>query len=598
MYAQRLERLKTLSVLYVEDDEATREELAMILEVWVGQLHLGANGKEGLELFARHRPDVVITDIQMPLLNGLSMSAEIRRMVPEQFVVVLSAYNDMEFLFRAIDIGINHYITKPVSVERLLGKLAELVTQLDLVREQQKTQHLLEQYRTLVDQSAAVMKLDAERRITYVNDQFTALAGYQAQALVGQPASMLRHESEEPGRIEDIWQQVLAGRNWSGVMRNRRRNGDLYVVESSLVPILDDQGVLTEVVCLDVDITDLHLNYETLAQALGKSEHSLKEQRHYLAEYKRALELGTCICMTDSQNAIVSVNRQFSSLLGYSAMELRGSRLASLVPDYDPEDLPPASLEGEVHYSQVLRFLHKDGSERVFSVAFVAVRDLVGQLDSMILLCQDITESLRLTRDLMETQRELLFVMGEVVENRSPETGQHVKRVAEISRLLALKCGLSEEHADLIKVAAPMHDVGKVGIPDHILHKPGKLDQDEFEQMKSHARLGYQILKDMDRPMVQLGARIAHEHHEHYDGRGYPNGLAGEDISLEGRIVAIADVFDALSQDRVYKEAWEEERIRRYFLEQRGAQFDPRLVDLLFQHWDEVIAIRDRYRDA
>ncbi len=149
----------------------------------------------------------------------------------------------------------------------------------------------------------------------------------------------------------------------------------------------------------------------------------------------------------------------------------------------------------------------------------------------------------------------------------------------------------------MIKVSAPMHDVGKVGIPDAILHKPGKLDSAEFETMKTHATLGFGILKDLDRPVLQMAARIAYEHHERYDGKGYPRGLKGGDSSIEGRIVAIADVLDALGHERSYKPAWSETEVRDYFLSERGRQFDPQLVDLLFANWDEVVAINERYKD-
>ena len=598
MDAEHLDSLKSLSVLYVEDDLATREELAEILAEWVGTLHVASNGQEGLDIFLRDRPDIVLTDIQMPVLNGLAMSSEIRRTVPGQPIVVISAYNDMEFLFRAIDIGINHYVTKPINVQKLLGKLAEQAEHIALAQKQRRTQRLLEQYRILVDQSAIVLKLDPQRRITYANEKFRELTGYDSETLVGLDLSALRHH-EAPIETDDlIWQTILDGKTWAGIVKNKASNGEILVVESSLVPILNDQNELEEVVCLDVDITSIYLNYETLVEALGRSERSLKEQRHYLAEYKRALELGTCICITDANGGVISANRQFAGILGYEVTEMHNTPLTALVPECRDSNLQDLVKSGETHFSRVMTFLRKDGTEMVFSVVAVVVHDLDGNTDSVILVCQDITESLRLTSELMETQRELLFVMGEVVENRSQETGQHVKRVAEISKLLALKSGMREDLAEMIKVAAPMHDVGKVAIPDRILHKPGRLDSEEYQIMQTHAVLGYQMLNKLNRPMVQIAARIAHEHHEHYDGKGYPCGLSGTDISLEGRIVAIADVFDALSHDRVYKTAWNDEAIRAYFLKQRGTQFDPALVDLLFQHWDDILSIRNRYRDA
>ena len=146
--------------------------------------------------------------------------------------------------------------------------------------------------------------------------------------------------------------------------------------------------------------------------------------------------------------------------------------------------------------------------------------------------------------EIEETQREMLYKMGEVSERRSKETGNHVKRVAQYSKDLALLYGLDEKEANLIFAASPMHDIGKVGIPDEILKKPDKLDSEEFEIMKSHADIGYRILKNSKRPILQVASIIAREHHEKYDGTGYPRALSGEDIHVYGRITAIADVFD------------------------------------------------------
>ena len=242
--------------------------------------------------------------------------------------------------------------------------------------------------------------------------------------------------------------------------------------------------------------------------------------------------------------------------------------------------------------SRSSRFLGSDGRELQFSVGFVGVHNVAGEVESIIMICQDITESTRLSREITDTQRELLFMLGEVVETRSLETGQHIRRVAKVARFLAIKAGLSEDAADLIEMAAPMHDIGKVGIADAILNKPGKLGPAEFEEMKKHANIGFRILGNVERPLIGVAAAIAHEHHERFDGRGYPNGIQGTDISLEARIVSIADVLDALASSRSYKKAWDDQRIQDYFLAQRGLQFDPSLVDILLNHWETVQALR------
>jgi len=202
-----------------------------------------------------------------------------------------------------------------------------------------------------------------------------------------------------------------------------------------------------------------------------------------------------------------------------------------------------------------------------------------------------------LQQEIIDTQREVVFTMGAIGESRSKETGNHVKRVAEYSKRLALHYGLDEEEAEMLKQASPMHDIGKVAIPDAILNKPGRFNAEERKIMDTHARIGYEMLKHSKRSLLRCAAIVAHEHHEKWDGTGYPRGLAGEDIHIYGRITAVADVFDALGSERCYKQAWDDTRIFALFREERGAQFEPRLIDIFFDHLDEFLEIRERLRD-
>lgn len=206
-------------------------------------------------------------------------------------------------------------------------------------------------------------------------------------------------------------------------------------------------------------------------------------------------------------------------------------------------------------------------------------------------------EAFVLHNELVETQKEMITTMGEIGESRSQETGHHVKRVALYSYLLATLAGVPEQQAKMLKYASPMHDIGKVAIPDSILLKPGKLTDEEFDEMKTHTLIGYEVFRKSQRELLKTAALIAHEHHERWDGAGYPRGLAGEEIHLFGRITAIADVFDALGSDRVYKKAWPLEKIIAYMCEQQGRQFDPFLVSLFLDHIEKFIAIRDQYKE-
>lgn len=193
-----------------------------------------------------------------------------------------------------------------------------------------------------------------------------------------------------------------------------------------------------------------------------------------------------------------------------------------------------------------------------------------------------------LNQELDDTQKELIYTLGEIAESRSVETGNHVKRVGLISAFLAERLGFSEKEVGLINLAASMHDLGKLAIDDNILNKPGKLTIEEFEQMKKHCALGHEILKGSERELLKTAAIIAHEHHENYDGSGYPRGLKGDEIHLVSRIVALVDVFDALATKRVYKEVWPQEEILEHLKSLRGTKFDPNVVDVFFKHIDDI----------
>jgi response regulator RpfG family c-di-GMP phosphodiesterase len=200
-------------------------------------------------------------------------------------------------------------------------------------------------------------------------------------------------------------------------------------------------------------------------------------------------------------------------------------------------------------------------------------------------------------RQLEKTRQEIIQRLGRAAEYRDNETGMHVVRMSHFSEALAKKANLSKEQCDLILQASPMHDVGKIGIPDNVLLKPGKLEGEEWTKMQTHVEVGASILSGSDSKLMQLAEEIAATHHEKYDGTGYPNGLKGEEISIEGRIVPICDVFDALTSVRPYKKAWTVEDAIELIKKEKGKHFDPDLVDNFVSILPEILEIRERYSE-
>ena len=244
----------------------------------------------------------------------------------------------------------------------------------------------------------------------------------------------------------------------------------------------------------------------------------------------------------------------------------------------------------------VFQAINKQGTNEQGEAAVFSIQDLE-RLSLTAVYSAKTVESAMLNMELEATQREIIHILGEVSEYRSQETGDHIQRVAEISYMLAKFMGLPENEVERIRLAAPMHDLGKVGIPDAILNKPGRFTDDEYTVMKTHSEIGYNMLHNSKRKLLRFAADIARSHHERWDGRGYPKGLAGEEIPLAGRICAVADVLDALSSPRCYKQPWPEEKVKEEFQKQRGAQFQPELVDVLMAHWDEIYSLYRRNSD-
>jgi putative two-component system response regulator len=201
------------------------------------------------------------------------------------------------------------------------------------------------------------------------------------------------------------------------------------------------------------------------------------------------------------------------------------------------------------------------------------------------------------THEIKQRERETVLRLSKAAEYRDPETGAHILRMAHFSMLIARELGLSEDQQQLLLEAAPMHDIGKVGIADAVLLKPGRLTPEEFEVMKQHAVYGYELLSGSSSVLLQTGAEIARGHHEKYDGTGYPYGIKGDEIPIFSRIVAVADVFDALTSERPYKKAWEVEAAVDFLVAGAGSHFDPACVTAFLSAWEDVEKVRGTYQE-
>ena len=317
-----------------------------------------------------------------------------------------------------------------------------------------------------------------------------------------------------------------------------------------------------------------------------------------LKQYKVAVDVGSLVSKTNTKGIITYVNDKFCEVAKYSRKELMGKN-HNIVRSPDVSKNIFKNMWNTIQSKQIWNGLvknrAKDGSAYFVEATIIPILDSDNEIIEYISMRTDITKEVELREDIVATQKEVLSTLGELGEWRSKETGDHVNRVALYSELLAREYGCSDTDTQLLKMASPMHDIGKVIIPDNILLKPGKLTDDEFKIMKDHTVYGWEIFHKSKHPLLQTAALIAHEHHEKWDGSGYPKGLKGIDIHIFGRITAIADVFDALSHERVYKKAWEMEKVLEFLKAQSGKSFEPKLVDIFLENIDAIIRIKHIY---
>ncbi|MCE0495901.1 ABC transporter substrate binding protein [Vibrio salinus] len=349
---------------------------------------------------------------------------------------------------------------------------------------------------------------------------------------------------------------------------------------------------------------DVYYEYENIAHAIGEYSKApvfvlweFYVQHGIVGGYAtRSYQLGT--------TAVNIITNQLSSLTIPAPTKIQTFRpifdyQALKRHDIDINSLPAHSLiinkPTNIFERHQKKILYSSATVCVLLLFIISL--LVVSLRRKKLLHEKNQEIVALQNKELLIQKNLLNVLGEAIESRSGETSNHVRRVAKVSSTLAQLNGLPQEQCDILEIISPMHDVGKIAIPEAILDKPGKLTDDEWQIMKKHTNYGYKLLNSGDGNILQHASIIALEHHEHWDGNGYPDGKSGKDIHLFARITAISDVFDALLSNRCYKKAWSTEEVRTFFEQKKGRQFDPDLTDLLLNNFSQFIDIRSQYPD-
>ena len=584
-----------LNILYVEDDETLRTETSKLLGYFFANVITAENGIEGIEKFKSNQIDLIMTDICMPKLDGLEMVKEIKKSNPNIPTIINSAFNDVKYLHESINIKIDEYLIKPLNLEKLKESLNKTINKILL----QRKILLLNNYEEAITKNSILAKLDLNGNFIYTNEKLNELFRYRKNELLEKNFNTIL--KKESIKFTSLLKKIeLTKEPWHGQLKCKKKNNKKTWVKIDITPIFDEDDLLKEFLIIFIDITKEVSLKKYLKKELNQTKYNLKNAIKLTSQYEMAINESSILTKSNLKGKITFVNEKFCDISGYSEQELIGKPHNIIrhpdTPSSVFKELWSTIKEGKC-WQGIIKNRKKDGASYWVSTTIIPIKNKKNEIKEYISIRHDLTKVFELHEEIEETQRELVYKLGEIGETRSKETGNHVKRVAQYSKDLAMLYGLSKKDCEILFAASPMHDIGKVGIPDEILKKPGKLTTEEFNIMKSHSTIGYNILKGSQRPVLKAAATIAKEHHEKYDGTGYPRGLKGQEIHIFGRITALADVFDALGSDRYYKKAWEDEKIFNLIKEEKGKHFDPILVDLFMNNIEIFLETRDKYTD-
>jgi len=602
---KQLEKNKFHTILIAENSESSKKELKEILSNRNYNIELAHNKEDILHLIESKKIDLIFLNVDFCNFSGIDFLQKHQNTIinTENITVLFFAQDINSGLIRdSLKVGAVDVIQSPYAIEEVILK-ADLW--IDYKRKESEilcSTQFLKEYKNAIDRSSIVSKTDTRGIITYANEQFCKISGYSENELIGASHNIVRHPDMSKDAFEWMWYTIKELKQpWEGEVKNLKKDGGYYWVQSTISPILDASGNIAEYIGIRTDITQQKTVSKYFENQLDISTKNYSQSSHLQKEYEDAIDKFTAILKTDTNNLITYVNNYFCTLSKFSYDELIGMNCSQLrhqnhISLDDCENIRN-NLSNNKHTSIVFTNIAKDGELFFADTIVYPITNTQGEVIEHLHLMHDISELTNLHKEIEETQKEIVYKMGEIGESRSKETGNHVKRVAEYSKLLANLYGLDEKDTEILFIASPMHDIGKVSIPDSILKKAGKLDDEEFEIMKTHATIGYEILKNSNRDILKAAAIVAYQHHERVDGTGYPLGLKGEEIHIYGRITALADVFDALGSDRCYKKSWRLDKILTLLEDEKGKHFDSKLVDLFLNNLDLFLEIKNKFQD-
>jgi putative two-component system response regulator len=567
------------SVLVVDDNAGKRLAVRAMLAPLGHAVVEADSGSAALLAVAERSFAVILMDVSMPILDGYETARLIRRRIESAStpIIFLTAYGrDETETASAYASGAVDFIFTPVLGEVLRAKVSAFIHLFVQSRELQRSLVSITALNGALRDSEvhtrAVLQNVADGIVTAgetgliesFNRSAQRLFGYKEHEVIGQPLRLVIAPNEDE-RASELATTEAVG---------RRKDGSCFAMEINTSLVNIGERMLT-IGC----IRDISARKEQ-AEREREREHALRREALRDRVAFEAAPIGGVITARDG--TIERVNQAMCEMTGFTTDELIGmpsSRLAHPDELQHTTRVVDALLSGRSDTERFDgRYLHRSGRIIEARVALTTICDEHDEVAQLFCQIEDMTEARRTSRELEEAQFEMLARLAAAAEFRDDDTGQHTRRVGDLSVTIARQLGLPDAQIELIRLAAPLHDLGKIAIPDSILGKPGPLTAEEFDQMKTHTTTGAEMLAGSAFALLEMAEQIALTHPEKWDGSGYPNGLAGAAIPIVGRIVAIADVFDALTHPRPYKAAWSTPHAIVEMESQAGRHFDPRVM--------------------
>ena len=374
------------------------------------------------------------------------------------------------------------------------------------------------QYKDLVEKSTIFAKLDINGVFIYVNEEFCNLVGYDCDELIGSSYfNLIDIEDLESFRI-NVRDVVLNNKAWKGHVVGRRKDGLKFLVQLIAKPLSDLSGKIMEIFITATNKTDEELKKLKLESDLVLMEEVTKENRYLLEQYQTAIDKSLLFAKLDLSRNFTYANLEFCKLLNMKFTALKGANFYEIFDILNNRSTKELGKLGRT--SMIIKYTNKHSEVYYISAQIFFVYDLNRNPVEIVVIGTDVTEIYRAKQEMKDVQRDIILTMGSICEGKSRETGNHVKRVAEFSALLARLYGCSEEEIELLRMTAPMHDIGKLTVPENILNKPAKLTPEEFEIVKKHSYSGYELLHVSERDILKTASVIALTHHEWWNGNG------------------------------------------------------------------------------